>query len=192
MFSYIGRGSSFVSCAVQCGFHAGAGRVRAGTMRCGAGAGWQYLVRAAGRVVTRTLCGAGAGHGCGAGAGQKFQPAQTSRPATGEWAGFVSELVRGCAFFRMAGAVSLSSCAGTGHLDQSCAALALGPPALCIDSWLFLGLSLASFRGGGPFFPCLGHAHILSITQMAMADNSGFTFLLLVGAARKCILSHSS
>ncbi len=45
---------------VQCGFHAGAGRMRAGTMWSGAGAGWQYLVRAAGRV-TRTLCGAGAG-----------------------------------------------------------------------------------------------------------------------------------
>ena len=46
---------------VQCGFHACAGRVWAGTMRGRAGAGWQYLVRAAGRV-TRTLCGAGTGH----------------------------------------------------------------------------------------------------------------------------------
>ncbi len=54
---------------VQCGFHAGAGRVWAGTMRGGAGAG----------------CGAGYSHlvrvnsyGRGAGADQKFQPEQSS------------------------------------------------------------------------------------------------------------------
>ena len=65
---------------VQCGFHAGAGWLQAGTMRGRAGAGWQYLVRAA-RRVTHTLCRVGAGqqlYGRGAGAGKKFQPAQSS------------------------------------------------------------------------------------------------------------------
>ena len=53
-------GSSLFHARVQCRFHAGAGRVQAGTMRVRVGAGWQY---------DSAGCGAGYLHlvrgGCG-------------------------------------------------------------------------------------------------------------------------------
>ncbi len=69
------------------------------------------------------------------------------------------------------------------HHDQRSAVLFPGPPALCIDFWLSLGPSLASFRGSRPFCHCLRHARIISITQMAMDDNSGFTFSFAYGGS---------
>ncbi len=44
----------------------------------------------------------------------------------------------------------------------------------------------------GRFINAIRHAHVLSVTQTAMDDNSGFTFLLLMEAAWKSFLSYSS
>ncbi len=97
----------------------------------------------------------------------------------GEWYGFVCQLAGVHLPFSTDG---LASRALLDH-DYPGAASALGPPPFGIRLLAVFGSLIGFFCCGRPFCSCPPRAFILSVTQMAMDDNLGFAFLLLLEAA---------